>query len=398
MWVRARVVGQVFNLSGRDEILSYDDATLDAAPILTTVALHLRVATVTIYQIRCDALSHRPKPPQLRSLPVGQTRPNAKKWLAAGVKLLIVVLIVWFVRHTLITGLSQLDKHPWRFQPLWLAAAGGLYLLGLLPAGLFWRRVLRVLGQEARLGETLRAYYIGHLGKYVPGKAMVVVLRTGLIRSHRVETGVAAVSVFFETLTMMSVGAFIAAAILAGWFRQQASPLLFWVALGLMVAAGLPTLPPVFKRLVQLAGIGKSNPATAEKLQNLGYGTLLAGWVAMSIGWIILALSLWAVLRAMGVADVNPLVELPRYTAGVSLAMVAGFLSLVPGGAVVREVVLMALMVPYFSAALPEASDEKVAAAALVSAVALRIVWLVSELAISGILYVPYLASRKGRR
>jgi len=334
---------------------------------------------------------------------VGQTRPNAKKWLAAALKLLIVVLIVWFVRRTLISGLSELDKRPLPFQPLWLAAAGGLYLLGLLPAGLYWRRVLRVLGQEASLCETLRAYYIGHLGKYVPGKAMVVVLRTGLIRSHRVETGVAAVSVFFETLTMMSVGAFIAAAILAGWFRQQASPLLFWVALGLMVAAGLPTLPPVFKRLVQLAGIGKSNPATAEKLQKLGYGTLLAGWVAMSIGWVVLALSFWAVLRAMGVADVNPLVELPRYTAGVSLAMVAGFLSLVPGGAVVREVVLMELMVPYFSAALPEASDEKAAAAALASAVVLRIVWLVSELAISGILYVshiavPYLASRKGRR
>ena len=326
---------------------------------------------------------------------MGQTRSDAKKRLATVGKLVIVLLIVWFVRHTLVTGLSQLDKHPWRFQPLWLAAAGGLYLLGLLPAGLFWRRVLRVLGQEARLGETLRAYYIGHLGKYVPGKAMVVVLRTGLIRSHRVETGVAAVSVFFETLTMMSVGAFIATAILAGWFRQQASPLLFWVALGLMVAAGLPTLPPVFKRLVQLAGIGKSNPATAEKLHNLGYGTLLAGWVAMSIGWVVLALSFWAVLRAMGVADVNPFAELPRYTAGVSLAMVAGFLSLVPGGAVVREVILTELMVPYFIATAPEVSA---AAAALVSAVMLRIVWLVSELTISGILYMSHIATRKGRR
>ena len=86
-------------------------------------------------------------------------------------------------------ALAGQGEYSWDFDPGWLGLAGVLYLLGLLPAGLFWHRVLLVLGQDARLGETLRAYYIGHLGKYVPGKAMVVVIRAGLIRSHRVHDG-----------------------------------------------------------------------------------------------------------------------------------------------------------------------------------------------------------------
>jgi len=295
------------------------------------------------------------------------------------------------VRHTLVKGFQGLAKHELEFDPLWpawLALAGGLYLLGLLPAGLFWHRVLRVLGQDARLGETLRAYYIGHLGKYVPGKAMVVVIRAGLIRSHRVQTGVAAVSVFFETLTMMTVGAFIAAAILAVYFREQT--LLFVVAIGLMAGAGMPTLPPIFKRLVRFAGVGKSDPTTREKVDRLGYGTLAVGWIAMTVVWCLLAASLWAVLRAIGVQatdDGTPLgliAQFPLYAAGVSLAMVAGFLSLVPGGVLVREAVLTQLMAPRLGEAI-----------ALASAVVLRLVWLVAELVISIILYVSGLRAPK---
>jgi len=311
---------------------------------------------------------------------VSQGPSSHKKWLKTAVRLLIVAVVLWAVRRTIVTAVDELGQYTWDFDPLWLAAAALLYLLGLLPAGLFWHRVLFVLGQDARLGETLRAYYVGHLGKYVPGKAMVVVIRAGLIRSHRVDTGVAAVSVFFETLTMMSVGAFISAAILAAWFRDQT--LLFWVAIGLMVAAGMPTVPPIFKRLVRLAGVGKSDPTTGEKIQKLGYRTLALGWVGMILLWVLLGLSFWAVLKAMG-QDADPIGQLHLYTAGVSLAMVAGFLSLVPGGAVVREAILAQLMVPHLGNL-----HHRGEVVALVSAVLLRLVWLVSELLISIILYI----------
>jgi uncharacterized membrane protein YbhN (UPF0104 family) len=306
---------------------------------------------------------------------------NRRKWLLRGLKLLIIVLVVWAVRRTLYDGLSRLDEHPWHVQPAWLAAAGAIYLAGLFPAAVFWHRALGALGQDVRLAETLRAYYIGHLGKYVPGKAMVVVLRVGLVGGRRVDTALAAVSVFLETLTMMSVGATIAAAILAVWFRQQT--FLMLVALGLAAAAGLPTLPPVFRRLVRLARVGAKDPVTAARLEKVGYATLLSGWALMGLCWALLGLSLWAVLRGMGVSDLGPVRELPLQTASVSLAMVAGFLSLIPGGAVVREAVLAELIAPRFGDVV-----------AVVSAVLLRLVWLLSELGISGILYVTGATTR----
>lgn len=308
-------------------------------------------------------------------------------------KILVVLIVLWFVHRTLGEAWTQLvaAEDPWSFHFGWLAAAGVIYLLGTLPAGLFWRHVMRTLGQDVRLGETLRAYYIGHLGKYVPGKAMVVVLRAGLLRSGQVDRGVAAASVFVETLTMMASGAFIAAAILTVWFRDQA--FLSLVAVGLMLGAGLPTLPPVFRFLVRLAGVGQSDKATAEKIARLGFATLSRGWAAMGIVWVMLGLSYWAVLNAMGVNGLEMVGHLPRYVAAVSLAMVAGFLSLIPGGLGVRDLILTQLTEPYFAGGGVTCSLEP-AAAAVVSAVLLRVVWLLSELISSGLLF--WSGRRKG--
>jgi len=300
-----------------------------------------------------------------------------KRRLLLVVKVLIFALVVWFVRGTLVDAWHQLGQHRWSLRPWWLLAACGLYLLGLLPAGLFWWRILRVCGQDARIGETLRAYYIGHLGKYVPGKAMVVLLRAGLIHGHRVDPGLAAASVFAETLTMMAVGAGLAAAILAVHVRDEWS--LFWGAVGLAAASLAPTIPPVFRRLATWAGVGRSQPEVRRNLQRLGYKTLLGGWGAMVIVWCLLGLSLWATIRAVGAGSLGPMEYFTGYLATVSLAMVAGFLSLIPGGLGVRDVILLRLT----ARLLPLTAGQ----AALV-AVVLRLVWLLSEIVISAILYI----------
>ena len=54
--------------------------------------------------------------------------------------------------------------------------------VGLVPMAWFWHRTLAALGQPAPWRATLRAYFLGHLGKYVPGKAMAVILRVAAVR------------------------------------------------------------------------------------------------------------------------------------------------------------------------------------------------------------------------
>jgi len=311
---------------------------------------------------------------------------HVRKWIVAGVKLLIAAAVIWWVKDTIVAGWREFqarDQGLWEWQPLWLLIAGGIYALAQLPFALFWFRGLRVLGQRPRLGETLRAYYIGHLGKYVPGKAMVVILRAGLVRSDRVDLGVAAAAVFLETLTMMAVGGFLAAGYLLLFFREE--PAWAWAAAGLMAVALLPTLPPIFRRLVRLARVGRRDPKAAEALDRLGFGTLLTGWLLDLIGWVLMALSYYATLRALGIAGIDPVADLPRYTAGVALAVVAGFLLLVlPGGVGVREAFLAKLMLPY----LERLGRPDAASTAWASAILLRLVWVVVEVIVSGIMYV----------
>jgi uncharacterized membrane protein YbhN (UPF0104 family) len=301
------------------------------------------------------------------------------RWAILLGKCLVLALVVWGVHRTAIGAWSDLEQPGFaaaRLDAAWLVAAACLYLAGLFPSALFWHQVLWRLGQRPSLGEAVRAYYIGHLGKYVPGKALVVILRAGLIRGTRVNTALAAVSVFYETLTMMSVGAFLAAVILAVWLPDQRGLLL--LACLLSLAAGLPTLPPVFDRLVRWGGKTRLSAIASEGLRPLGYGTLARGWLLIGCGWLLAGGSLWAVLKAAGYTQPGQgLAELAVCTSAAALAVAAGFVSLIPGGFVVREAVLLGLLAAPFGRA-----------GALVSAVLLRLVWLVAEVLISGILYV----------
>ncbi len=311
-----------------------------------------------------------PSPQSPASNPLSPVR----KWLPLILKLAILGLLIWGVHHTLAEGLDKLREHPPTIEPLWLIASGALYLVAMFPSVLFWQRVLRVLGQHAGLLKTARAYYIGHLGKYVPGKALVVVLRAGMVRGERVDVGVAAATVFVETLTMIASGSFIAAALVAILYREH------WVyvtgAVVCMFAAGLPTLPPVFAWLARVTRIGRRAAEAGVDLGRIDYGTLLFGWIGTGVGWYVTGLSLWAALRGMGENSLSPIGDLPFLTMIVSISVVAGFISMIPAGLGSRDLVMVTLMKLRLTEAV-----------AVGSTIILRLVWLAAELAISAVLY-----------
>lgn len=298
-------------------------------------------------------------------------------WLKMTIRLVILGLVTWGIWRTVDQARGEFADAQFSFAQVhagWLVVAGLVYLLGMLPCCVFWQQTLRSMGQRPRFPITLRAFYIGHLGKYVPGKALVVIIRTGLIRGNRVDTAVAATSVFVETLTMMAVGAVVAALILGFRVREHGSLLL--LAIGLAICAGVPTLPPIFRRLVWLLQVHRASGQMELALRGLNFRLMAFGWVIVAAGWLLLGSSLWATLHAM--PGVSPLLsDLPLLIACVCLAMVAGFLSLLPGGIGVREFVVMQLLVPHFGE-VP----------AIISAVLLRLVWMVAELVAAGILYV----------
>lgn len=209
------------------------------------------------------------------------------------------------VSGTVRTALAKLGEYQWELRPLWLVVSGAAFALGLIPMAWFWHRTLAALGYPTPMLVALRAYILSQLGKYVPGKAMVVILRVAAVRRWAPSMRIAIVSVFLETLTMMAVGAFLAFVLSALVLRSDAYISL--IALGMALAAGGPTLPPVMRWFSRL-GAGrfvKNDEATPQaddlaenesRLRGVTFGLLASGWLAAGICWVLFGISLWATL------------------------------------------------------------------------------------------------------
>ena len=272
----------------------------------------------------------------------------------------------------------------WQAAPGGLAAAGGLYALGMLPACLFWRQCLRALEQPTHGLTIAWAYYYGNLGKYFPGKAMVILLRLAALEPLGIQKTATSITIFMETLTMMAVGGAMAAVCLIGLNLDWRLTLL---SLGLLVATFLPTYPPLLRWLLPRLQRGVDPAAVHTWAGRIDAKLFVRGWLWLSLTWVAFGMSLLVVLRSLPISNFEQAdtasVVLSCWGA-CALAVVLGFVSLLPGGAGVREAVLSIVLAPVVGPA-----------AALGGAVWLRIVWLATELCMVGLLFVLRIVSKK---
>lgn len=223
-------------------------------------------------------------------------------------------------------------------------------------------RVTTALGVAVSLGRVVAAQLLGHAGKYVPGKAIVVVLRVGALRpTGDVPDGFttrATIAVFFETLLMMAVGGTFAGVLL--W----SAPVPLWVkgsAAAMAVAAALPTFPPLMRWVIQqiTRRTGGSDENNALHLSRIDWPLFASGWFWSLLSWIGIGLSFACLIVAIpslgdGSATGPISIDASRLTwpllfsasAAIALGMVLGFASLIPGGAGVRETVTLLALAP----------------------------------------------------
>ena len=113
-----------------------------------------------------------------------------------------------------------------------------------------------------------------------------------------------------------------------------------------------------------------------EPLDKLNTVLLIKSGFGILFGWLLIGGSLWAVIQSHPFFGQTNLSDLPAVIAACAFCLVAGFLSLIPGGFGVREWILTAILGPMLGAA-----------PAFSVAVLLRLVWLFAELILSAILY-----------
>jgi hypothetical protein len=307
--------------------------------------------------------------------------PTSKRSLIRLLKGVVGVAVLIAVSLHVRSTWLDLKKHgelP-KVDVLWFLIAIAAYLFGLVIYSAFYIRVLAASPAPIRRIPGVRAYVVSHLGKYVPGKALVVVMRAGMSASAGSRASTAAFATIYETLVMMAVGGLVAAVCLS----FGPSPAMFdlpkigpipamRLPLGLIgLAMGLGFLvlvsPPIFPRLSALARLPFRDLGPTH-LPRTSWRLLIEGAAITLIGWVALGFSQIAILRAISPAGV-PVSVWPSVIGSVALATVAGFaVPVSPGGLGVREWVLWT--------SLGSTVDKELA---VLAALGLRAAWLISE-------------------
>ncbi len=273
----------------------------------------------------------------------------------------------------------------WKASPSGLLLAGLVYGIGMFPGCLFWRQCLAALGQPTHLLTTLWAYFYGNLGKYFPGKAMVIILRLAALDRLGIKKTATSITIFMETLTMMSVGGAVAGLCMIALNIDWRLTLL---SVGLLIATFLPTYPPLLRILLPRLQRGVDARELDVWASRIDGRLFARGWLFLAVTWIAFGLSLMLVLGSLPIAELNqadPVKLLLSCFGACALAVVLGFVSLIPGGAGVREFVLSIVLAPVVGPA-----------AALCGAIWLRIIWLATELTLVGLLFViKYLSEKR---
>lgn len=326
----------------------------------------------------------------------GSPRATLFRRLWPVLKWVLFVLVIAFVGQRAWLLWSKGDVSSVTIHWPWLVAASVLYLIGWLPSVLLWHRLIHGLGGTSSRLDVARAYFAGHLAKYIPGKASVLLVRAGMLADRGCRPSVSALTSTYEVLVVMGVGlavgitmapvvwpksvivglppairsAFEHPVIFGGGVVVVCVVLVPFVARVLGLITRKLTPPVVTVSPPDLVTAAEANSPSEPPPTQFGSAFLL-GWCFFSVTtWLVHGLSLGCTLRAVGV-EVS-ISDWLIWTGEVSSASFLGFAAMfAPGGLGVREAALLELL-----ASQPGISQSQAVAATVL----LRAAWLVAEI------------------
>jgi hypothetical protein len=203
-----------------------------------------------------------------------------------------------------------------------LAVAG--MLAGTFCSMLSWRAILADLGAPLPLKQSVAIYFVGQLGKYLPGSVWPVVAQMELGREYGVQRKTSGVAAMLGIVTGVTSGGLVAAATLPFAAAGELEPYRYAF---LVPAVGVVLLVPrVFER-VSTVGL------RLLRRQPLDQGLSGRG-IAVAMAWALLQWAVWG-YAVSALAD-GPSVAL--CVGAYAFAWVTGLVVLVaPAGAGVRE-------------------------------------------------------------
>jgi uncharacterized membrane protein YbhN (UPF0104 family) len=260
---------------------------------------------------------------------------GGSKAAASGVLgLLIGGLATAFVIRTLVRDWAAIQDALAHATPGWVVVGAGLAALGMTLIALPWRRAINLFDADLPWGQVVARYYVGELGKYLPGGVWPILGRGELAHRFGIRRPAAYGSVGLSLFALYLGALFVVGAglpvLLAGGDGTGPIGVLILLPLGLLCLhpAVLGWAVGLIERLTK-RHLDLPIPSWRESV------TLVGLYVP---AWLAIGAATWAVARSL-----DPSAGLIEVGAAAVLSWVVGFVLVpVPGGVGVREAAFVA--------------------------------------------------------
>ena len=241
-------------------------------------------------------------------------------------KLVAMIAILGFVGWKLYDAWKSVNDAQlhvdWVFGGLAVVTFAG----SMLTSGCTWRWLAYRMGDRTSTFPLLGAYTFSQMGKYIPGKVMLLLMRIERTSRLGMDPQVCVVSTLIENAMYMVSGGLVAVITVVIYLRDK--PLY-----ALPVAAGLMALacvfhPNIFYRLIN-TGLRRMKRPEVPVEQRLHVPDLLLAVAFFLPCWVFGGLSLWCATRSITMIDSQHLLVMPG---AYALAVTGGMASLFPGG------------------------------------------------------------------
>ena len=252
--------------------------------------------------------------------------------VAKGIAIAVVVV---FIAAFVVQNWDGVRAGLVRLRPVDVAAATVTALVGIVASMLSWRSLVTGAGSRLSLAAASRVFFLGQLGKYVPGSVWPVVAQMELSKRYDVPRSRAA----FAALAQMLVG--VVTAVLVAGVCLALSPVgvlggYWWLYLLAPLMLAL-LAPPVLNRCITLASrLTGGRFVVGEPLTWQTVGAA-AAWALLM--WGAFGVHIWVMASRLAP---EPSSLLLLATGGYALASVVGILIIIlPAGAGAREAVII---------------------------------------------------------
>lgn len=273
--------------------------------------------------------------------PLTGRRRTARWWLVRAALLVAVAGLAW----TLASQWREVSRSFDELTVTGVVLSGVVTVLAVGTTVFAWRALLAGLGARLPLRAAVRIFFVGQLGKYIPGSVWPVLAQMELSSDYGVGRAESASASLVVLALAVPCGGVVAAMTLP-FVSASALTHYGWVLAAVPVFLVL-LHPAVLFRLLGVAARVLHRPAPPRRL-GTRHVAEAAGWLVG--GFVCYGLAVWLVAR-----DLHPSVGDGRMLAlsigGYALAWTAGFLVIVvPAGAGVREAVLVLALSPALAA------------------------------------------------